>query len=404
MTKIGRMGIAAGASLLLSGCGFWGSDSEGEGEGTLEPPPPPTLPAGCHVVNDQIAANTFQAMLLPTDQGTFASWIEYPDDLQGPVPAILAVAAVDDGLAAGTATRVSIGTAPVDELLQSQLMVPVGSSLLVVAGAKSALVPLSDPTSLTPVALEPMTAAAGLALDDDRVALLDASSGALRYRVLQTADASITLDVELAETTVTVDAAPAMLAFLGQALRLLTLGDGDLLALWVGDTGSVARAIRFRADGTVVAGPTDIAASLPGKSIFVPDAVELASGEIAIAWTGTSGTEVRAALLSSELEGAADAGVVVNGTTDGSQEYARVFLRDDELRVAWNLQGGGVQQRSLDVGSGALTPTGEDTDAVGGCAADLGSDLGVASDGDPTAIWIDQGWDGPRRILVERVR
>jgi hypothetical protein len=401
MTNIGRIGLAAGASLLLSGCWWWGGDSDSD----VEPPPPPALPADCHVVNDDIATNTFQAMLLPTGEGTFAAWIEYPDDLQGPVPAILAVSAVDDGLAASTATRVSVGTAPVGELLQSQLMVPVGSNLLVVAGASSALVPLADPTSLTPIALDPMVAAAGLALDDERVALIDVSdAGRFRYRVLDTRDATFTPDLELTETTLSPSAAPAMLAFLGQSLRLLRLGDGDLLALWVGASGSVAQAIRFRPDGTVVAGPTDVAAALPGKGIFVPDAVELASGEVAIAWTGTSGTEVRAALLTSALEGAADAGVAVNGTTAGSQEYARVFLRDDALGVAWNIQGGGIVRRTLEVTGGVITPTGEDADAVAGCAGDLEADLGMASDGDPTAIWIDRGWEGPRRILVERVR
>jgi hypothetical protein len=234
------------------------------------------------------------------------------------------------------------------------------------------------------------------------VALLDADHHQqLRYRVLDVRTREVTLEVTLEDTAIDGDAG----AGFRQSVRLIALADGDLLALWVKPFATRARALRLRADGTVVAGPADVAAALPTKGIFVPDALELPGGEIAIAWTGSSGTEVRAKLLPADLVVEADSGVVVNETTEGSQDYASLVRVDGALGVVWATDEGGISRRGLEVASGALMPTGNDVDAVAGCAANPWLGAGVASPvDDPMAIWIDRGWEGSDRVLVERVR
>jgi hypothetical protein len=396
------LGLAAGAGLLMLACA--GAGDQVDGEADASPPPEPPLPAVCHVVSDDGLRAAMPAKLLIADGGRFAGWLE--TDLNGPVTATLALAAVDDDLVASETVRVGMTSAPLGQLLTPQLMVPVGESLLVLSGHLGRLVPVGAPHAMSAITIDVGRPVAGVALDSDRVALLDATSlDDLRYRVLDVRTREVTLEVAFAHTPVDAAAAATEPAALGQALRLLRLADGDLLALWVAPEGARARGLRLRSDGTVVAGPADIAVALPTKGIFVPDALELPGGHIAIAWTGTSGTEVRVDLLPADLAVDAGSGVVINETLQGSQDYASLVRRAGALAVVWATAEGGIRRRALEVVADALVPAGGEADAVAGCAARQSFGVGVASPSDdPVAIWTDHGWEGAPRVLVERVR
>jgi hypothetical protein len=387
------LGLAVGASLLVLACD--GADS-GPDRAGASPPQDPHLPAACHPVSDDVSFTAMSLALLPTEGGLFAAWLEYP---QGQVTASLALAALDDALVSSGTSRIALTGVSLNGVTSPRILLPVGADLLVVSGKVARLVPLASPQDIEAIEVDVASEAAGVALDADRVALLDAEPlHELRYRVLDVRTREVTLELTFADT------------ILGGSLRLLPLADGDLLALWTKPGSTRARATRLRGDGTVVAGPTDVAAALPTKSIALPDALELPGGEIAIAWTGSSGTEVRTKLLPADLDVAADAGVVVNETTEGSQHYARLVRRDGAPEVVWATEEGGISRRALGFASGALIPTGNEVDAVAGCAANpllgwIGGGVSVASPvDDPMVVWVDQGWEGPDRVLVERVR
>jgi hypothetical protein len=400
MSRRTPLGLAAVAGLFLLACG--GADDGVDGKVDAGPPADPPLPAACHVASADLASSALSASLVVTDAGRFAAWMETASS--GPVTVTLALTSLDDDLAAGETVRVGMTSASLGPLLTPQLMVPVGADLLVLSGDLARLVPVAAPHELGAITIDVGRPVAGLALDADRVALLDAVSGDLRYRVLDVRTREVTLEVLFADTSIDASAAATGPAALGQALRLLRLADGDLLALWAKEEGTLARGMRLRPDGSVVAGKRDVAAALPTKGLFVPDALELPSGEIAIAWTGTSGTEVRAKLLPADLDVEADVGVVVNEITEGSQDYASLVRRDGALAVVWATDDGRISRRALEIASGALAPVGSEVDAVAGCAARPWYGFRVAAPADdPMAIWIDQGWEGPRRVLVERV-